>query len=138
MLACAVSRGTDSFVLGVTNLPWQIKQHIYDIAIIFNQIMRYSLIEKNNKLISCKDHRKMIKVILLLAFSCISQWVYASTGLPESQGAVILTVSGNITHTNSKQIAEFDLTMLQSMPQTTIVTKNPMDRRYESIYRSKN
>ncbi|EPJ46262.1 MAG: hypothetical protein OFPI_34490 [Osedax symbiont Rs2] len=67
----------------------------------------------------------MIKVSLLLTFACISQWVYATNGLPETQGAVILTVSGNITHTNSGATAEFDLSMLQAMPQTTIVTKTP-------------
>ncbi|MHA7878672.1 MAG: putative pterin-binding protein [Saccharospirillum sp.] len=45
--------------------------------------------------------------------------------MPKPTGAVILTVSGNIQHTNNGELAEFDRDMLQRLTQGTIVTENP-------------
>jgi len=66
----------------------------------------------------------MIKAIILFTLTIFSLGIYAS-GLSKPEGEVILTVSGNIAHTNSEQTAEFDLAMLQSIPQSTIKTETP-------------
>lgn len=50
----------------------------------------------------------------------------ASAGeLATPQNEVLLTISGNIEHTNSDRGAEFDLEMLESLEATTITTETP-------------
>ena len=66
----------------------------------------------------------MIKVLVFLAVTFTSQSVFASV-LSEAKGEITLTVTGNISHTNSASNAQFDLAMLQAMPQTTIKTETP-------------
>lgn len=46
----------------------------------------------------------------------------AATALPQPEGAVILTVSGNVAHSNAVSGAEFDREMLADFPQHEIRT----------------
>ena len=50
---------------------------------------------------------------------------FAAGELPEPRGRVILTVSGNVSVTNSAGGAAFDRAMLEAMPQVTIRTATP-------------
>ncbi len=43
-------------------------------------------------------------------------------------GKVILTMSGNIAATNNGKKADFDLAMLERLPQTTFTTQTPWDK----------
>ena len=49
----------------------------------------------------------------------------AAWALPVPQGDVILTVSGNIAHTNVGDEAHFDAAMLEALPTRTIETHTP-------------
>lgn len=56
--------------------------------------------------------------------------------LSRPTGSVILTVTGAIENTNADGAAEFDRTMLEALPQGTIVTHTPWDEgevRYEGV-----
>lgn len=46
-------------------------------------------------------------------------------GLPMPQGMVILTVTGNIEHTNGDGVALFDAAMLQALEQRTTTSSTP-------------
>lgn len=58
---------------------------------------------------------------VLLSLAVISSPVVAE-GLSKPEGDIILTVSGAITQTNAEGLAQFDLAMLQSLGEETIVT----------------
>ena len=63
---------------------------------------------------------------LLLTLTLLSLGLIAHSGeLPSPTGPVILTVSGNILHTNNGDVAEFDRAMLMALEQGSIVTQNP-------------
>jgi len=67
---------------------------------------------------------KIVTVFLLiglLGFPVISM----ATDLPNPEGAVILTISGNIRNTNANREALFDRQMLEKFPQTKITTYTP-------------
>jgi hypothetical protein len=49
----------------------------------------------------------------------------AQTALPTPKGAVVLTVTGNITQHNAPQQAVFDLKMIESLPQHSFTTRTP-------------
>jgi len=60
---------------------------------------------------------------LLLCCLITPQWAYATETLNKPTGKVILSISGNITQTNTpNKRAEFDLNMLEQLPQTQINT----------------
>lgn len=42
--------------------------------------------------------------------------------LPEPSGAVILSISGEVAHTNTDEVAQFDLEMLRELPATSFAT----------------
>jgi len=48
--------------------------------------------------------------------------------LDATTGKVILTISGNVGATNSAKGAEFDLAMLEQLPQHTMTTQTPWDK----------
>lgn len=50
----------------------------------------------------------------------ISAWA-----LEPPSGRVVLTISGQITHTNHNQFTQFDAAMLDALPQREIVTHSP-------------
>ncbi|MDP5291039.1 hypothetical protein Q9290_01840 [Oceanimonas sp. CHS3-5] len=49
----------------------------------------------------------------------------ASGELPSPEGRVILTITGNIQHTNRGSDARFDLAMLEQLPQQEFTTDTP-------------
>ncbi|WP_245541151.1 hypothetical protein [Yoonia vestfoldensis] len=61
----------------------------------------------------------MTFVVLLIAS------VAQADGLRSPEGDVVLTVSGNITHTNGDGVARFDRAMLQDLQQATITAATP-------------
>lgn len=63
--------------------------------------------------------RYLILMLFLLMQSAIAD------GLDAPKGEVLLTISGNITHTNSEQGAEFDRDMLESLGVTSFTTSSP-------------
>ena len=80
----------------------------------------------------------MIRPILLLAV--VAPLMLARPALAEDlakpSGRVILTVSGNIDQTNTPDnAAEFDLAMLDALPQTSFETSTILDRRHGRVFR---
>lgn len=67
---------------------------------------------------------KQLKILTTLTLLALSLTAY-SDQLPSPTGPVILTVSGNILHTNKGDVAEFDRAMLMALEQGNIVTENP-------------
>ena len=68
-----------------------------------------------------KNIRKIVVLVLLVLISSGA----LSDPLPPATGAVILTLSGDIEHTNNGDVAEFDRTMLEALEQGRIDTRNP-------------
>ncbi|MEP4544867.1 MAG: hypothetical protein ABJ000_01735 [Saccharospirillum sp.] len=68
--------------------------------------------------------KKLIGFISTTLLMLSSLTAFADT-LPAPSGPVILTVSGNIEHTNNGDVAEFDRAMLMALEQGTILTRNP-------------
>ncbi|WP_322889788.1 MULTISPECIES: hypothetical protein [unclassified Yoonia] len=66
----------------------------------------------------------MIKHLLFAILAMIAS-VAQAADLPAPQGDVILTVSGNITHTNGDGVARFDRAMLEDLQQATVTTATP-------------
>ncbi|WMC11864.1 hypothetical protein PU634_05725 [Oceanimonas pelagia] len=63
-----------------------------------------------------------ILALLLL----LTGWSARAAGeLPTPEGRVILTVTGNVKHTNSAHGARFDMAMLEQLPQQEFVTDTP-------------
>ena len=69
----------------------------------------------------CSSYTNLNSLVLLF-LSVVSIASYAAD---KPQGRVLLTVSGAINTTNSEQESKFDLAMLNSLPQYTIITHNP-------------
>jgi hypothetical protein len=67
---------------------------------------------------------KLFRLLATLALLALGLTAY-SDPLPSPTGPVILTVSGNILHTNNGNVAEFDRAMLMALEQGSIVTQNP-------------
>nr|WP_163502325.1 molybdopterin-dependent oxidoreductase [Halomonas socia] len=61
-----------------------------------------------------------LPLAMLLSVLPLAAWA-----LPSPQGEVILTVSGNIAHTNVGDEAHFDIDMLMSLPARVIETHTP-------------
>ena len=69
-----------------------------------------------------KDPSMRLLSILMLIFFTTGT---IAQELPEPEGAVILTVSGNITVTNGDGTARFDRPMLEALEQRTTTTSTP-------------
>lgn len=65
---------------------------------------------------------RLVSWLILLFINLMPSFSYA---LDKPKGRVILTVSGAIDVSNSDQGAEFDLAMLQALPQYSVTTQNP-------------
>jgi hypothetical protein len=61
----------------------------------------------------------------LLALSLLLYSSFSSAELATPQDEPILTIAGLIQHGNNQGAADFDLKMLQALPQHTIVTRHP-------------
>ncbi len=64
--------------------------------------------------------RQVIFVVM-----CFFGSVAHADGLMEPQGPVVLTVFGNITHTNGDGVAQFDLDMLAALEQRSTTANTP-------------
>ena len=62
---------------------------------------------------------------LLFLVICLFGPVAHAGGLMEPQGPVVLTVYGNITHTNGDGVAQFDRDMLAALDQRTTTASTP-------------
>lgn len=62
---------------------------------------------------------------LCLALSLLLCSLTSMAELAQPQGPVILTLRGLISESNHGEDADFDLSMLQSLPQYTIITRHP-------------
>jgi hypothetical protein len=49
----------------------------------------------------------------------------ASHALEAPEGAVVLTLTGRVRHTNRQAAAQFDMAMLEKLPQTSFTTRTP-------------
>lgn len=65
-----------------------------------------------------------MRLIITFAAMMIGSLVHAD-GLPAPEGPVVLTVSGNITHTNGPDGASFDRAMIEALAQRATVTSTP-------------
>ena len=65
-----------------------------------------------------------MKRLLFLAL-CLFGSVAQAVGLAQPQGPVVLTVFGNITHTNGDGIARFDRAMLAALEQRSTTVNTP-------------
>lgn len=61
----------------------------------------------------------------LFALTLMAPLPALAASLPKPSGAVVLTVEGNITKTNAEGRAEFDLAMIDALPQRVTVTETP-------------
>lgn len=61
-----------------------------------------------------------LAALVAVVFSVFSA---AADTLPAPKGAVLLTISGELTHTNGDGIAAFDLEMLRALGESDIVTE---------------
>lgn len=90
-----------------------------------------------NNIIKCNNiiNKRAISYIVTISLllSSYAAWAAVPTPLPNAQGRVILTVTGNIAVTNQSEqlgrrnadIAEFDMAMLNNMPQHEFSTETP-------------
>ncbi|GDY27212.1 molybdopterin-binding oxidoreductase [Agarivorans sp. Toyoura001] len=62
---------------------------------------------------------------ILIALSLLLCTSLVAAELPKPTDEPILTIAGLIQNSNSEGAADFDLKMLQAMPQHTIVTRHP-------------
>ena len=74
--------------------------------------------------------QKTIKTWMLAILGAASiACALPALALPPAKGKVILTISGKVAEKNSAEAAEFDLAMLQKLPQQTFVTMTPWDKK---------
>lgn len=66
-----------------------------------------------------------LRNIRILACTLGAFWAFSVMALDKPEGRVILTVSGAITQANVGANAEFDMKMLEKLPQKTFTTQTP-------------
>jgi hypothetical protein len=54
---------------------------------------------------------------------------FSAAALAPAKGKVILTITGKVADKNSPQAAEFDLAMLEKLPQQSFTTMTPWDKK---------
>lgn len=65
------------------------------------------------------------KLFVVITLNFFGSFASGQTTLTEPKGPVILTITGNISATNNGGTAEFDLEMLESLPQRVTQTDTP-------------
>lgn len=60
-----------------------------------------------------------------MAWAGALAWSGKAKALDKPTGAVVLTVSGRVRNPNEGSVAQFDMTMLESLPQHTLQTRTP-------------
>jgi hypothetical protein len=71
---------------------------------------------------------KTAPVVTRIALSLLLGWVLPAAALEPAVGKVILTISGKVALQNSPNGADFDLAMLEKLPQKTFTTQTPWDK----------
>jgi len=66
-----------------------------------------------------------MRLLVILAATAVLLAPARAADLAQPQGPVILTVTGNISNTNSGGEARFDLAMLENLPGRTTTTETP-------------
>jgi hypothetical protein len=69
------------------------------------------------------------RVLLTLAATAALAASFSAMALAPAKGKVILTITGKVSEKNSTQAAEFDLAMLEKLPQQTFTTMTPWDKK---------
>ncbi len=79
-------------------------------------------------------------IVFFFAVSMTAPTHVFGAGLERPTGKVILTVTGNIEHTNADGRAEFDFEMLSALGLSTLVTETPWDNssvRFQGVLAKK-
>lgn len=71
------------------------------------------------------NQQQLAPLLFTFFLACFFSTSLQASQLAEPQGAVILTVSGNIQHKNLGEQAVFDRQMLESLEQKQIITDTP-------------
>ena len=66
-----------------------------------------------------------MRQLISLFCICLLTGSLMAAELATPKGEILLTISGNIEHSNNKDAAEFDLEMLERLGATTIITETP-------------
>lgn len=68
-------------------------------------------------------------VLAILVATAAMAASFSSAALEPAKGKVILTITGKVAEKNSPQAAQFDLAMLEKLPQQTFSTMTPWDKK---------
>ena len=72
--------------------------------------------------------RRSLRVVLGTLATMLGLVAYPALALPPPAGKIVLTLTGKIAEKNSPRGAEFDMAMLEALPQKTFTTHTPWDR----------
>lgn len=72
--------------------------------------------------------KRSLHVLLGALVAALGLVAYPALALPPPTGKVVLTLTGKIMEKNSPRGAEFDMAMLEALPQKTFTTHTPWDR----------
>jgi len=70
-------------------------------------------------------HSSSRRQALTFAAACLACWVGPARALDAPSGAVVLTVQGRVRLPNDGKRAQFDMAMLEGLPQRTLQTRTP-------------
>lgn len=82
------------------------------------------MLKMKNRFCAAASVRSLVCGIALLALG-----VHSVQALQAPTGTVVLTLSGKVGEKNSANGAEFDMAMLEALPQKTFTTKTSWDRQ---------
>jgi hypothetical protein len=68
-------------------------------------------------------------VLAILVATAAMAASFSAAALEPAKGKVILTITGKVAEKNSPQAAQFDLAMLEKLPQQTFSTMTPWDKK---------
>ncbi len=71
-----------------------------------------------------KTRRGVVR-LMGIVFGAMALFGTAAQALDKATGPVVLTIEGAITHTNQGQQAQFDMKMLEKLPQHSFSTQTP-------------
>ncbi len=82
-------------------------------------------------MLTSPDRFSVIAVLRSAAGGMAFLWLGLNSAhaLQPPSGKVVLTLSGHVGATNTANGAEFDMAMLEALPQTTFTSKTPWDRQ---------
>lgn len=71
----------------------------------------------------------LMRKLALVWVTALGLGMGSAQALDAPKGKVVLTVGGQIGHTNKGNTAVFDMAMLEKLPQNTFTTKTPWDNK---------